>query len=187
MGLELALPPMVGRREGTSDARFRSMVEAHVDTIWRSLRRLGVPAAAADDGVQQVFLVASRRLGEIDEGGERRYLLGIALRVASEIRRSIHRRREVPIEGLAVEPCPVRDTQDAPEEALDNRRALALLATWLDEMPDKLREAFVLFELEELSAADVARVLRVPVGTVASRVRRAREHVRKRLAEGGAP
>ena len=183
MGLELALPPLVGRREETTDARFRAMVDAHLETIWRSLRRLGVPAAAADDGVQQVFLVASRRLHEIEEAGERRYLLGIALRVASEMRRAIRRRREVPTEGLAAEPYPVRDAQDSAEEVLDNKRALALLATWLDEMPDILREAFVLFELEELGAADVARLLRIPVGTVASRVRRAREHIRKRLTE----
>ena len=187
MGLELALPPMVGRREGTRDPRFRSMVEAHVDVVWRSLRRLGVPEAAADDGVQQVFLVASQRLDEIEDGGERRYLLGIALRVASQTRRAIHRRREIPIEGLAVEPRPVRQGPDPPEEALDHKRALARLATWVDELPDKLREAFVLFELEELNAVDVARMLGIPIGTVASRVRRAREHIRKRLTEGGEP
>ena len=48
----------------------------------------------------------------------------------------------------------------------------------LEHMPDELREAFVLFELEELSPPEVARMLEVPVRTVASRVRRAREQLR---------
>jgi RNA polymerase sigma-70 factor, ECF subfamily len=162
------------------------MVDAHLDAVWRSLRRLGVPAAGVDDGVQQVFLVASRRLDEIEEGGERRYLLGVAVRVASDTRRAIRRRREVPIDALTDENSQGGAVQDLPEETLDSKRALALLGRWLDEMPDKLREAFVLFELEELSAIDVARVLGLPMGTVASRVRRAREHIRKRVTEGGA-
>jgi RNA polymerase sigma-70 factor, ECF subfamily len=187
VGVEVALPPLAGGREEASAARFRSLVEAHLDTVWRSLRRLGVPEAAADDAAQQVFLVASRRLAAIGDGLERSYLLGVAVRVASEMRRAIGRRREVPLEGLAADSIPIRGHQCPPDEALDAKRALALLAGWLDEMPGKQREAFVLFELEELSATDVARILRVPVGTVVSRVRRARKHIRKRLTQGGLP
>lgn len=190
MGLELALPTTMVRRDEATAARFRSMVEAHVDAVWRLLRRLRVPEDAAPDGVQKVFMVASRRMNEIEVGGERRYLLGIALRVASEMHRAIRRRREVSIEDLGGEQCPVRQSENPPpppEEVLDNKRALTLVMKALDEMPDQLREAFVLFELEELSAADVARLLRIPIGTVASRVRRARELVRQKLAEGGAP
>jgi RNA polymerase sigma-70 factor (ECF subfamily) len=149
------------------------MVDAHFETVWRSLRRLGVSEPGVDDAAQQVFLVASRRLDDIEPGGERRYLLGIALRVASEVRRTVARRREVSIDVADLAGTPAQD----PDEALDQKRALALLATWLDEMPEILRDAFVLFELEELNATDVARLLQVPVGTVASRVRRAREYI----------
>jgi RNA polymerase sigma-70 factor (ECF subfamily) len=187
MGFELALPATMGRGAEASDARFRSMVEAHVDAVWRLLRRLRVPADAAPDGVQKVFMVALRRMSEIEAGGERRYLLGIALHVASEMRRAIERRREVSIEELGGEHYPARAGENPPEEALDNKRALALASKALDEMPAQLREAFVLFELEELSAPDVAELLRIPIGTVASRVRRAREIVRQKLTEGGAP
>jgi RNA polymerase sigma-70 factor (ECF subfamily) len=159
------------------------MADTYFETVWRSLRRLGVPEADADDGAQQVFLVASRRLDEIEVGGERRYLLGIALRVASETRRTIRRRREVPLD-VVVADLSVRGPH-RPDGMLEHKRLLALLAACLDEMPDKLRDAFVLFELEELNASEVAQVLGVPVGTVASRVRRAREHVRKNLARRG--
>jgi RNA polymerase sigma-70 factor (ECF subfamily) len=183
VGLDLVLACTMNDREAARDARLRSMVDAHFDAVWRSLRRLGVPAASVDDGVQQVFLVALRRLDEIKRGGERGYLLGIALRVASETRRAMHRRREVSLDALVVGPSPAGTL---PDEMLDQKRLLAQLATWLDEMPDKLREAFVLFELEELNASEVSQVLNVPIGTVASRVRRAREHIRNNLTRRGA-
>jgi RNA polymerase sigma-70 factor (ECF subfamily) len=156
------------------------MVDTYFETVWRSLRRLGVPTASVDDGVQQVFLVASRRLDEIEEGGERRYLLGVALRVASEARRTIRQRREVPLDVMMT-----ASGVKPPDEMLNHKQLLGFLATCLNEMPDKLREVFVLFELEELSAPEVAALLRVPVGTVASRVRLARSFIRKKLATGG--
>src|SRR5262249_1995398 len=79
-------------------ARLRAIVAHHFDPVWRALKRLGVPEAGVDDAAQQVFIVASRRLAEIERGREREYLLGIALRVASDARRALSRRREVPIE-----------------------------------------------------------------------------------------
>jgi RNA polymerase sigma-70 factor (ECF subfamily) len=185
--IEYALLPMAARSEVTPDSRLRGMVEAHLATVWRALVRLGVPEAGADDGVQQVFLVASRRLHEIHEGDERRYLLGIALRVASGMRRTLRRRREVSMDAAVDSPSESMPAYQHPDELLDSKRALAMLAACLDGMPEKLREAFVLFELEELSAPEVARVLGVPIGTVASRVRLARDHIRKTLGTGGAP
>ena len=56
-----------------------------------------------------------------------------------------------------------------PDEALDEKRARAVLAAILDGMPSDMREAFVLFELEQFNAAEVAEMLRIPVGTVTSR------------------
>jgi RNA polymerase sigma-70 factor (ECF subfamily) len=167
------------------DARIRFMVDSHFESVWRALKRLGVPPAGVDDAAQQVFLVASRRLEEIDERGERPYLLGVALRVASDVRRKISRRREVPMDDGAEM---ANDVAPPLEELLDEKRDLARLSAYLASMPDDLREAFVLFELEEISAPKVAELLGVPVGTVASRVRRAREYIRHRLArKRGAP
>jgi RNA polymerase sigma-70 factor, ECF subfamily len=182
---------MVSPREAARDVRLRTMMNDHFDVVWRSLRRLGVPDGGVDDAAQQVFLVASRRIEEIDVGGERAYLLGIALRVASDARRAISRRREVPmfdLEEAAAERSPAAPALDPlrPDELLDQTRALALLGAILDEMPGEMREAFVLFALEELGAPHVAQMLGVPVGTVHSRVRRAREHVRRSLSRRGA-
>jgi RNA polymerase sigma-70 factor, ECF subfamily len=162
------------------------MVRRHVDVLWRAVKRLGVPETAADDAVQQVFLTAMRKLDEIEVGRERPYLLGIAVRVASDARRAIRRRPEVSMEAADLDEVPHDGA--LPEEVLDQKRALADLSAALDAMPDENREAFVLFEIEELSAPHVAKVLSIPVGTVASRVRRARELISQWLVEQrGAP
>jgi RNA polymerase sigma-70 factor (ECF subfamily) len=166
------------------DARVRAMVESHFDPVWRALKRLGVPEGGVDDASQQVFLIASRRLDEIEPGGERPYLLGIALRVAADARRAIARRREVPMDDtveMAAAPGPPL------EELLDDKQALGLLSAHLARLPNEMREAFVLFELEELSAPAVADLLGVPVGTVASRVRRARDSIRQHLSRKRGP
>lgn len=173
--------------DSARDARLRTMVALHFDVVWRALRRLGVPDAGADDAAQQVFLVAARRLDEIDPPRERQYLLGIALRVASDARHAASRRREVPMGDSHELARQMTLTDGAPlaEQLLDEKRARAMLASFLESMPTDLREAFVLFELEEMAAPAVAEILGVPVGTVASRVRRARQYVRDHLPRRG--
>jgi RNA polymerase sigma-70 factor, ECF subfamily len=189
VAFERALSPTMTARDSARDARFRSMIDAHFAAVWRTLLHLGIPEASADDGAQQVFLVALRRLDEIVEGGERPYLLGIALRVASQTRRAMRRRREVPMEATRLELLGAEASQRPLDEslALDQKRALAKLASCLGGLSEKLREAFVLFELEELSAPEVAQSLGVSVGTVASRVRLAREQIREILGDLGRP
>src|SRR5262245_30308753 len=98
--------------------RLRAMTLAHFQLIWRSLRRFGDGAEAVDDAVQQVFEVAARRLGEIQLGSERPFLLQTAIRVAAGLRRSYARSREVyDEEALALQP----DPRPGPEESVDLR------------------------------------------------------------------
>ncbi len=164
--------------------RLRQLFDAHYDFVWRSVRRLGVPEAGADDAAQEVFVVASRRLGDIAYGSERAFLFGTALRVASDVRRAAGRRRET-IHDVDAEACALPDA----EELTDRKRAREMLDRAIDEMPDELRAVFVLFELEGTSMAEIATWLRIPQGTVASRLRRAREtfdaHVARLKARGG--
>lgn len=170
---------------GPAAPGVRALITDNLGFVWRSLVRLGVPRGDADDAVQQVFLVASGKAHTIEPGRERAFLFGVALRIASRVRRTQQRRREV-LDGESAERLdPAADT----EALVDRARARVELDAILDAMPLELRAVFVLFELEQVTMAEIAALLDLPAGTVASRLRRAREHFQaavKRLAARGA-
>ena len=152
---------------------FPRIVEQNADFVWRSLRRLGVPEASADDAAQQVFLVTREKMSTLRAGRERAFLFAVAMNVAAHVRRSLARRREDATDHDEVEA--IRDPAPLPDAALEGHRARALLDEVLAAMPLDLRAVFVLVELEELTMGEVSEVLSIPSGTVASRLRRARE------------
>ncbi len=158
--------------ERADEARLRVLMDTHFDFVWRSLRRLGLLGADADDGTQEVFLVASRKLKAIALGHERNFLFATAVRVASTRRRSVQRRREEPL-------APSHEQQPSevgPERLVELSRARQDLQLILDGLELQQRAVFILFELEELTVPEIASALGVPVGTVSSRLRAAREH-----------
>ena len=162
--------------DAAAQARFRALVDANYDFVWRSLRRLSVAGGDVDDGAQKVLLTLARKLRSVREGSERSFLFQTALRVAADSRRALRRRPEVPSVQEAVDPSP------AGEELIDRRRARERLDEILDGMSMSLRAVFVLAELDEMTMADIAVLLDLPVGTVASRLRRARAHFRQKAA-----
>ena len=176
-GAPLAPKTDARRATDTDEARLRSMRQAHFEFVWRSVRRLGVPEADADDATQQVFIVAAGKLAAIVEGSERAFLFGAALRVASHVRRAHRRRGEVAY--AVTEP---EDGSPSPEELIDRRRARALLDEVLESLPMEVRAVFVLFELEEMTLSEIAAILAIPPGTAASRLRRGRELFQSAIA-----
>jgi RNA polymerase sigma-70 factor (ECF subfamily) len=161
------------RADSPAHARATAIVAQHVDAVWRTLRRLGLGPSELDDGVQQVFLVLSRRLEQVEPGRERAYLLGVALRVATDYRRSRRRRPEDATDSAALEQRPHEGV--SPENLLDGKQRLELLDKLIGQLPEELASVFVLHELEELTRAEISQLLAVPAGTVASRLKRARE------------
>jgi RNA polymerase sigma-70 factor (ECF subfamily) len=150
---------------------------AHFDFVWRSLRRLGLSPADADDGVQEVFVVASRKLPAILPESEKRFLFATALRVASTRRRGLKRRREEPRPWLGEEgPESSREASEpGPERLTELARARRDLNEILDAMKLEQRVVFVLYELEEMTVPEIAGLLDLAIGTVSSRLRVARE------------
>ncbi len=149
---------------------------SHVDLVWRLLRRLGVPRELADDAAQEVFVIATSKLGQIRPGKERAFLFGVSLNVAARFRRARARRREVSDEQeLEHQQAPGIQ----PDDAVELRRIGRLLDQVMSEMPEKLRIVFALFEIEQMSAPEIAEILSVPQGTVASRLRLARKAFHK--------
>ncbi len=131
-----------------------------------------MPDATVDDATQEVFWIAARRLADIKAGSEHAFLFGVAIRVAAEARRVQQKNRELTGTDKVDH---ARDTTPNAEELLDQHRARGLLDDVLDEMTVDLRTTFVLFELEEMEIQEIADLLEIPLGSVGSRLRRARE------------
>jgi RNA polymerase sigma-70 factor (ECF subfamily) len=152
------------------EARLRPMIERHFDGLWTFCHRLGLADGDIDDAMQEIIFITSERLANIGVESERSFLFATAFRVASELRRKRTSRHEVSEEVLVdrADPTP------GPEVLLDRVRARALLDRILAGMPIEQRAVFVLYEIEERSMAEISELLALPMGTVASRLRRAR-------------
>jgi RNA polymerase sigma-70 factor (ECF subfamily) len=177
VALNLVMARSAGEPGVDRQARLARMIESDYRLIWRLLRRLGVPMHTVDDATQQVFLIAAERLDDIRERSERAFAFGTALRVAQTYRRRLGRE---PVSGesdLSASPMP------GPDELSDQRRARELLGRMLDAMPLDLRTVFILFELEGMTSPEIAELSDVPLGTVASRLRRARQRFGELVAE----
>jgi RNA polymerase sigma-70 factor (ECF subfamily) len=119
---------------------------------------------------QQAFVVALERVADIWPGSERAFLIGTALRIARSLRRASARYHlDTQLEERLIQTGPL------PEK---NASTLELLDRVLAQLDDGLVEVFVLFDIEGMSGPELARALGIPEGTVASRVRRAREAFR---------
>lgn len=153
-----------------SAAYLRQMVNEHYSFVWRSLRRLGVPASDAEDVAQEVFVSAAKRVASIRRGSERGFLYRTAFHHAAHLHRSRKRRREASEELL--DHVPAGDP--SPEDQVDRERARLRFYQALDELDLELRAVFVLYELDGFTMAEIAQLLEIPAGTVASRLRRAR-------------
>jgi RNA polymerase sigma-70 factor (ECF subfamily) len=150
------------------------MYDAQFNFVWCSLRRLGVREPDAVDQAQKVFLTAYYKLSEFEgRSSIRTWLFAICQRVASDYRRSAPVRREVATDAAALDRW--RGEGRAPSVEVESRQRARVAEAILDKLPEAQRTVFVLFELEQLSADDIAALLAIPVGTVRSRLRLARE------------
>ncbi len=154
-----------------AERRVRAVMHEQYDFVWRSLRRLGVRHADTDDATQEVFLVFAKRLERVTPELERAFLFGTAVRIASNRRRQSRRSPEEPALGLDDVCAPGL----SPEELSGLSRARRQLQEIMEGMSMEQRAVFVLCELEELTAPAAAELLALPVGTVSSRLRGARQ------------
>jgi RNA polymerase sigma-70 factor (ECF subfamily) len=162
------------------ERQLTALYEQHVAFVWRSVRMLGVSPDAADDAVQDVFVVAHRRLADFEaRSGPRTWLFAIAMRVVSDHKRSKRRRLNLLERAQTVEHRPACSPFDTTADA-ELRRALLGA---LESLPEEQRIAFALAELEELTVPEIATALGVKLNTVYSRLRVARRAVADKLRE----
>jgi RNA polymerase sigma-70 factor (ECF subfamily) len=168
---------------GPANDRLRAAIAENYEFVWRTLRRLGVAEQTVEDAAQNVLVVFSRRIDDVQQGAERAFMVATATRVAADLRKRQSRSRE-DLDPSALDARP--SSSPSVEELIDQGRARDLLDVVLSEMPDDIRTVFIFFEFEQMTMASIAEMLDLPMGTVASRLRRARvkfETIATRLSQ----
>ncbi len=162
-------------------AAFSTVYADNVDAVFTLAHRLTGDWATAEDVTSEAFLVAwrSRALLSDDDRPLRPWLLGIAARQALNTRRSVRRRIAFLARRTHVDV--VDDFADEAVSRLDDARTLALAASAISRLSRGEAEVLGLCVWSGLSYAEAAHELRVPVGTVRSRLSRARRHLRELL------
>ena len=167
-------------RHATPQPSFEALFEAHHDFVRRSALAFGVPDRFVEDVVQDVFIVALRRMDDLDPRvSPRGWLYGILRNVSRRAKAKDARR---PPLHLAPKPGAT------PDETLDWRRAAGVVEDFLAGLDDDKREVFVLCELEGMTAPEVAAATGTKLNTVYSRLRLARrrfERAVEQREEGG--
>jgi RNA polymerase sigma-70 factor (ECF subfamily) len=154
----------------TAQLQTATVYDAYATFVWRSLQRMGVPESDLEDALQEVFIVVHRKLDQYDAERAKlsTWLFGITLNVARK-----HRSRGRLTLGADVEATPCeRPSQDAQLQRLQQAERLNVV---LGKMRPEHSATFVMFELEDLSCQEIADLTGVPVGTVYSRLHKARE------------
>lgn len=162
---------------------FDAIYQAHAQAVARWVARLSGPGADVEDLAQEVFLVVARRLAEFRrESQVSTWLFAIAARIVANDRRRRRLRRWwlrlVP--GFDDHPAP---GTNSPADNLDRVEQQRRFYEILDRLPERQRRAFVLFELEELHAPEVAGLMGLTEGNARVLLHRARAAFVRHVAE----
>uniref|UniRef100_A0A7C2NWJ2 RNA polymerase sigma factor n=1 Tax=Schlesneria paludicola TaxID=360056 RepID=A0A7C2NWJ2_9PLAN len=154
-----------------------SLIDEHYQLVYRYVYRLCGDAVEAEDLTQHTFLTAQAKRDQLrDAAAARGWLCTIARHAFLRSRRPSQR----PLPLLdGVEPW----TEPAAPEEIDREALQAAL----DGLPEEFRTPVILFYFEEFSYKDIADQLQVPLGTVMSRLSRAKAHLREKLADEPPP
>jgi RNA polymerase sigma-70 factor, ECF subfamily len=164
---------------GSGTLAFEALYKQHFAFVWRNLRRLGVPEASLRDAAQDVFVVVYRRLDEYEARDKARsWLYSIVTRVVREHARRRRRKDPTAVEDADTVADPRGHT---PDRGAEQNESLRLLLELLLEIDLEKREAFILSDLEEMTAPEIAEALGVNLNTVYSRIRAARQELRAAL------
>jgi len=164
-------------------ARLKHATVAYYDFVWRGLRRLGVRPEDAKDAAQEVFVVLAAKIANVAEGAEKSFLFHTVTRIAANTRRRRARHSaENGVDDLDVHTDP---DDPNPESLADRKGRLRLLDSLLSALSPDLRAVVILCDLENMTVPEAAAVLGVPLGTAASRLRRARAELSSALAKRG--
>lgn len=163
--------------------QFREIYDQYFEFVYRGARRLGVHSRSLDDATQDVFLVVHRRLADFEgRSSVKTWLYGITRRVAKDYRRRAGRKEK----GMVSADGPISHQlvadQNAPDENAARREAAQTLERILAGLDESRREVFVLAEMEQMTAPEIAEALSLNLNTTYSRLRTARAEFEKAVS-----
>ena len=167
--------PVVRNSLKTNGADIRVLIEAHSDSLYRYAYRLSGSAADADDLTQETFAKALVRVSQLREPDKAKgWLFRILRNVYLHRVRDEKRHQTVALDSVGE--LPATDSEEPP--AIDPR----VLQDALNELDETFRTPLILFYFEEFSYKDIAEQMDLPIGTVMSRLARAKGYLKTRLA-----
>ncbi|WEK42178.1 MAG: sigma-70 family RNA polymerase sigma factor [Candidatus Sphingomonas colombiensis] len=170
-----------GHRPADPQLRFRELMLPHLDAAYNFAHYLTRDTSIAEDVVQDTFLRAFKSFDSYRDGPPRPWLFAILRncwrdRVGEQVRRERLVMSEVALsdaEAAAVANI-ADDANDTPETALARTREIDTVRGVISDLPEPLRETLILREMEGFSYREIAALTDVPIGTVMSRLARAR-------------
>ena len=164
---------MASDRNNTSVQR---LIDEHLDAVYRYAYRLTGTVCDAEDLTQQVFLLAQQRLDQLREADRARGWLFTILR--NSFLKMVQQTQPVPATnvGMNLEMVPAKEESG---QAVDS----AELQAAIDELPAEFRVVVAMFYFEDCSYREISEKLDLPMGTVMSRLARAKGHLRSKLFE----
>ncbi len=164
--------------EALSAPNMIELVRQHHSLLYRYAYRLSGSAADAEDLTQETYLQACRKIDQLRDPGSAKGWLCTILRnrYLKRLRDKDH--PEVPL-GSALESIPETKSTEAATFGIDSDQ----LQTALGMLPEPFRSPLILFYFEEFSYQEIADQMQVPVGTVMSRLSRAKAHLRQELLQ----
>lgn len=182
-------PRLVGGRDVAPDPqlRFRELMLPHLDAAYNLARYLAKDASTAEDVVQEAFLRAFKSFDSYRGGPPRAWLFAILRNCWRDRVTDQSRRERVVISDVALSEAQAgvvadhADEADTPEETLARAREIDTVRSVIADLPEPFRETLVLREMEDMSYREIAALTGVPIGTVMSRLARARDMLAKLL------
>ena len=177
----------VDASDGGRAERFKALALPHLDDAYTLARYLTRSASDADDAVQECYLRAFRHFDTFRGGPIRPWLMAILRNVCHAAHAGSVRLVFTADANEPAAPPLWREPGDTPEQAVSRRQESETLRRLIGELPEEFREVIVLREINDLSYRDIATVIEAPIGTVRSRLARARDMLREAwtAAEGG--
>jgi RNA polymerase sigma-70 factor (ECF subfamily) len=161
-----------------ADAEFSALVQRQSRFVFKVAYAVLLNSYDAEDAVQETFLKLYRNPGWKDAENECAYLARVAWRIAVD-----HKRR--PVSAGAADPLSldtIASSHPRPDESLSEANQKAIVHLAIDSLPEDLRVPLVLSAFEELNSREIGQILSIPEGTVRTRLQRARQLLRQKLA-----